>query len=263
MSETGGQKPEHHTVPRPDGASVACVRTPAAPGDRRPGVIFCGGFVSDMSGTKATYLEDACRRRGQAYVRFDYFGHGESSGRFEDGTIGRWADDAIAVLDAMTEGPQVLVGSSMGGWIAVLAAMARPGRVAGLVTVAAAADFTEDLIRNELGEEAKAALARDGVWYRPSDYGEQPQAITQRLLDEGRDNLVLRAPVPIACPVRLLHGIDDPDVPWRQSLRLAEAITGGDVRLTLVKNAGHRLSRDQDLALIAAAAAELSDGAAG
>jgi len=263
MNESGGRKPEHHTVPRPDGASVACIRTPAAPGDRRPGVMFCGGFVSDMTGTKATYLEEACRRRGQAYVRFDYLGHGQSSGRFEDGTIGRWAEDAIAVLDAVADGPQVLVGSSMGGWIAVLAAMARPDRIAGLVGVAAAADFTEDLIRAVLDDAARAALARDGVWYRPSDYDEQPQAITQRLLDEGRDHLVLRAPVPIECPVRLLHGIDDPDVPWRQSLRLAEAIAGGDVRLTLVKNAGHRLSRDQDLALIAAAVAELSDGAAG
>ncbi len=263
MSETGSQAPEHNIVTRPDGATLAYVRSPAAPGDRRPGVVFCGGFVSDMSGTKATYLEAFCRRRKQACVRFDYFGHGVSSGRFEDGTIGRWAEDAIAVLDAATEGPQVLVGSSMGGWIAVLAAMARPDRIAGLVGVAAAADFTEDLIRDGLGDAARAALARDGVWYRPSDYDEQPQAITQRLLDEGRDRLVLRAPVPIACPVRLLHGIDDPDVPWQQSLRLAEAITGGDVRLTLVKNAGHRLSRDQDLALIAAAVAELSDGAAG
>ena len=140
----------HQTLTRPDGVRIAHVRVPPAPGDRRPGVMFCGGFVSDMTGTKAVFLDDLCRRRGQGYVRFDYQGHGASDGRFEDGTIGRWAEDAVAVLDEAAEGPQILVGSSMGGWMAVLAALARPERVAGLVCVAAAPDFTEDWVPGEI-----------------------------------------------------------------------------------------------------------------
>ncbi len=243
---------------RPDGASLAYVRSPGRTDDARPGVVFCGGFVSDMSGTKARWLEAFCAARGQAYVRFDYFGHGVSSGRFEDGTIGRWAQDAVAVLDHATAGPQILVGSSMGGWIAVLAALARPNRVAGLVGIAAAADFTEDLIRPQLPPEARAALTREGVWHWPSAYENEPYPITARLLEEARNHLVLRAPIPIGCPVRLIHGMLDAEIPWQYSLRLVEALTGSDVHLTLVKDSGHRLSREQDLALIGRAVAELS-----
>ena len=249
-----------HSLERPDGASVAYVASPRRAGDRRPGVMFCGGFVSDMTGTKASHFEAVCRRRGQAYVRFDYFGHGQSSGRFEDGTIGRWAEDTIAVLDAATEGPQILVGSSMGGWVAVLAALARPGRLAGLIGIAAAPDFTEELIWQKMDDEARTALARDGVWSRPTHYEEEePHRITLGLIEEGRQHLVLDGPIAIDCPVRLFHALDDPDVPWTQSLRLTERLTTADARLTLIKQAGHRLSRDQDLALVTDAIAELSE----
>ena len=249
-----------HSLERPDGASVAYVASARQAGDRRPGVLFCGGFVSDMSGTKANHFEAVCRRRGQAYIRFDYFGHGQSSGRFEDGTIGRWAEDAVAVLDAATEGPQILVGSSMGGWIAVLTALARPERVAGLIGIAAAPDFTEELIWQQMDEAARNALTRDGIWSRPTQYDDEaPHRITLGLIEEGRRHLVLQGSIAIDCPVRLFHALDDPDVPWTQSLRLTERLTAGDVRLTLIKQAGHRLSRDEDLALVTDAIAELSE----
>ena len=249
-----------HSLERPDGASVAYVASARRVGDRRPGVVFCGGFVSDMTGTKANHFEAVCRQRGQAYIRFDYFGHGQSSGRFEDGTIGRWAEDTIAVLDAATEGPQILVGSSMGGWIAVLAALARPERVAGLIGIAAAPDFTEELIWQQMDEEARATLTRDGIWSRPTHYNEEePHRIAMDLIEEGRRHLVLNGPIAIDCPVRLFHALDDPDVPWTQSLRLTERLTAADVQLTLIKQAGHRLSRDQDLALVTDAIAELSE----
>jgi len=239
-------------------AGLAVTATSAARRDGRPGVLFCPGFRSDMGGTKAVFLEARGRARGLAVTRFDYRGHGASPGRFEDGTIGAWTEDALAVLDGATDGPQILVGSSMGAWIAVLVARARPGRVAGVVTVAAAPDFTEDLIRPALGPEAEAALARDGVWRRPSAYADSPDLVTARLLDEARTHLVLRAPIPLAAPLRALHGLADTDVPWRQSLRLVEAWAGADVRLTLIKDGGHRLSRPQDLALLDAAVAELA-----
>lgn len=254
--------PSHHSLNRPDGNTVAAVRVPARAPDR-PGVVFLGGLNSSMAGEKATFLERCCLDRGLAHVRFDPLGHGASSGRFEDGTIGRWADDALAVLDALTEGPQVLVGSSMGAWLAVLVARARPGRVAGIATVAAAPDFTEDLIRPALPPDARAALARDGVWHRPSRYGDGPYPIARRLLDEARGHLVLRDhPVRSpAVPLRALHGLADPDVPWRQSLRLVEAWPAADARLTLIRDGDHRLSRPQDLALLEAAVAELAGAA--
>ncbi|MEQ8965765.1 MAG: alpha/beta fold hydrolase [Azospirillaceae bacterium] len=249
-----------HGSPSPGpGASLAVARTPSARADGRPGVMVCPGFRSDMGGTKAVFLEARGRERGLAVTRFDYRGHGASPGRFEDGTIGDWAADALSVLDTATEGPQILVGSSMGAWIAVLVARARPDRVAGLVTVAAAPDFTEDLIRPALSAEARAALDRDGVWRRPSAYADEPDVITSRLLDEARDHLVLGdGPLALVMPLRALHGLADPDVPWRQSLRLVEAWGGADARLTLIKDGDHRLSRPADLALLDAAVAELA-----
>jgi pimeloyl-ACP methyl ester carboxylesterase len=168
---------------------------------------------------------------------------------FSDGTIGTWRDDALAALDRLSEGPQLLVGSSMGGWIASLVTLARPQRIAGLVTIAAAADFTEDLIAARLQEHQRAALARDGYFEEPSAYG-PPYRITQALLEDGRNHLLLRGDVAITAPVRLLHGMADPDVPWQTSLRLAERLASRDVRLTLIKDGDHRLSRDEDLALI-------------
>jgi pimeloyl-ACP methyl ester carboxylesterase len=221
------------------------------------GILFLPGFRSDMSGAKATFLDDFCAVRGLPYVRFDYSGHGQSSGRFEDGTIGRWAEDAIAIIDRVAEGPLILVGSSMGGWIMLLAALARPHRVAGLVGIAPAPDFTEALIWRGLTDSERRRLMATGRLERPSDYSEEPTIITRALIEEGRRHLLLSAPVGIHCPMRLLHGMQDPDVPYRLSLELAERIASHDVRVTLVKNGDHRLSRPDDLALLGATIEDL------
>jgi pimeloyl-ACP methyl ester carboxylesterase len=238
---------------RPDGERIAYHHTL---GDA-PGVLFLGGFKSDMSGSKALALEAWCRARGRAFTRFDYHGHGQSSGAFVDGSIGRWRDDVLAVLDELTEGPQILVGSSMGGWIMLLVALARPHRVAGLIGIAAAADFTEDLIRASLNDAQRERLQREGLIRQPSEYGPDPYPITAHLLDEARDHLLLRGALPISCPVRLLHGMRDADVPWQTSLRIAERLAGEDVRITLLKDGEHRLSRDADLVLLTDTLAEL------
>jgi pimeloyl-ACP methyl ester carboxylesterase len=213
-----------------------------------------------MSGTKATFLDAFCAARGLAYLRFDYSGHGASSGRFEDGTIGGWAEDATDVIDRVADGPLILVGSSMGGWIMLLAALARPGRVAGLVGVAPAPDFTEALIWNRLKDDERHRLLRDGRLEMPSDYAETPTIITRTLIEEGRRHLLLSAPIGIRCPVRLLHGMADPDVPHLLSLDLAQRLTSEDVRVTLIKNGDHRLSRAEDLALLGATIEELLTG---
>jgi pimeloyl-ACP methyl ester carboxylesterase len=243
---SGGAAPEESgRLDRGDGVALAWRRRRG----RGPGVVFLGGFNSDMTGTKAEDLSAFCAGRGQAYLRFDYSGHGASGGRFVDGTIGRWAADAATVLDALTEGPQVLVGSSMGGWIALLLALRRPERVAGLIGIAAAPDFTAR-ITESLAPEAREAIAREGVWHRPSAYGD-PYPITRALLEEGAEHLLLpKAPIPVAAPVRLLHGQQDPDVPWELSLKVAAALVGPDVQVLLVKDGDHRLSRPQDLALL-------------
>jgi len=209
-----------------------------------------------MAGTKATFLDDFCAARGLGYVRFDYSGHGASSGRFEDGTIGAWAQDAIAVIDRVIDGPLVLVGSSMGGWIMLLVALARPDRIAGLVGLAPAPDFTEALIWNRLSDEDRDLLLRVGRLERPSAYSEEPTILTRALIEEGRSHL-LSAPIGIRCPVRLLHGMADPDVPHRLSLDLAERLVSNDVRVTLIKDGDHRLSRAEDLALLGATIEEL------
>ena len=243
---------------RPDGNTIAYHATPG----RGPGVLFLGGFKSDMSGAKATALEAACRDENRRFVRFDYFGHGESSGQFVDGTIGRWLDDAIAVFDTLTDGPQVLVGSSMGGWIMLLLARARPDRVRGLVGIAAAPDFTEDLLWHAFDTEIRSALARDGIVAVPSDYEDAPYPISQTLIEEGRDHLVLRSPLNLRCPVRLIHGMADTAVPWDTSRKLAETLAGDDVELTLVKNGGHRLSEPADLSRLCRVVASLCDSLA-
>ena len=217
---------------------------------KAPGVVFLGGFMSDMTGTKAEALDRFCAGRGHAYVRFDYFGHGVSSGAFKDATVGRWKDDALAVLDELTEGPQVLVGSSIGGWIMLLAALARPQRIKALLGIAAAPDATEDLMWAELSEEQRATMLRDGFLRLPSEYSPEGYIYTRALIEDGRQHLVMRAPIPLACPVRLLHGLRDPDVPWRTSLALSEKLESPDVCVTLVKAGDHRLSTDADLALL-------------
>jgi pimeloyl-ACP methyl ester carboxylesterase len=220
----------------------------ATPG-KAPGIVFLGGFGSDMSGTKATALEQAAVERGQAFLRLDYSGHGQSEGRFVDGTIGDWFADALAVFDAVTEGPQIVVGSSMGGWMALLLARARPDQVKAMVGIGAAPDFTVRLWAEELTDAQRETLLRDGVLYRPSDYGD-PMPISLKLVQDGGNHLVLDRPVPFTGPVRLLHGQRDPDVPWQIALRVAERMESDDVRVVLVKDGDHRLSRPQDIALI-------------
>jgi pimeloyl-ACP methyl ester carboxylesterase len=219
---------------------------------RGPGIVFLGGFMSDMTGTKAEALDRFCAARGQAYLRFDYFAHGASSGAFKDATIGRWLDDALAVLDTLTEGPQVLVGSSLGGWIMLLLARARPERVKALVGIAAAPDFTEDLMWAEFTPEQRETIQRDGFLRVPSAYSDEDYLYTLALIEEGRRHLVMRAPIAIDCPVRLLHGMNDADVPWRTSTALAERLASRDVGVTLVKDGDHRLSTESDLALLMA-----------
>lgn len=226
-----------------------------------PGVVFLGGFKSDMEGTKALHLEVWARRTGRAYLRLDYSGHGQSSGDFLDGAIGDWAEDAQTAIAALTDGPQVLVGSSMGGWIALLAAKAMPGRIAGLVGLAAAPDFTEDGYWARFDAADKARLLQDGVVYVPSDYGE-PYPITRRLIEDGRAHLVLRDPLPLPFPVRFLQGTADAAVSTDTALRLLAHASSPDMRLTLIDGADHRLSTDDQLdAIVAAVEDVLARGA--
>lgn len=217
-----------------------------------PGVVFLGGFKSDMTGTKALHLQAWAERTGRAFLRFDYSGHGQSSGNFLDGAIGDWFADARAAL-ALTTGPQILVGSSMGGWMALLLARAMPERIAGLVGIAAAPDFTEDSMWADATPEQRVALERDGQIALPTEYGDEPYIITRRLVEEGRDNLVLRSPLALPFPVRLLQGTADIDVPQAVALRLLDHAKGDDIRLTLVKGADHRFSTPECLDLITTA----------
>lgn len=233
---------------RVDGATIAYHRSEG----KAPGVMFLGGFMSDMSGIKATTLELYCRKTARAFTRFDYFGHGESTGRFKDGTIGRWCDDALAVLDEVASGPQILVGSSMGGWIMVLVALARSARIKALVGLAPALDFTEDLLFARFDAAQRATLERDGVLNFPSDYGDRPYPIAKKLIVEARQRLLLGAPIRLPCPIRILQGMIDADVPWQHALRIAERIEGSDVQLALIKDGDHRLSRPEDLTRLCA-----------
>lgn len=220
--------------------------------------MFLCGFRSDMGGTKAEFLDSHCAARGLGFLRFDYSGHGRSSGDFTDGTIGRWAEEAVAVMDKAGDGPLVLVGSSMGGWIMLLAALARPRRVAGLIGIAPAPDFTERLIWDTLPEAERATMMTRGRIEVPSQYADTPTILTRRLIEEGRHHLLLTAPVGLRCPVRLLHGMADPDVPHGLSLELADRLVSDDVRVTLIKDGDHRLSRPEDLALLAQAVDEVA-----
>ena len=222
-----------------------------------PGIVFLGGFRSDMSGTKALFLEEWARNTDRDFLRFDYSGHGESSGDFLNGCIGDWARDACDIIAAQTAGPQVLVGSSMGGWIALLVARRMPERVAGLVGIAAAPDFTQDSMWAGFDAEQRAALARDGRVELPSDYSDEPYVITRHLIEDGRDQLVLRDPLKLPFPVRLLHGTADADVEMSVPLRLMEHADAADLRLTFVKGADHRFSAPENLAHILTAIAEV------
>jgi alpha-beta hydrolase superfamily lysophospholipase len=247
MTETMGY------LPREGGERLAYRRSSG----HEPTVLWLGGFRSDMSGTKAQTLADWAQKRGQAFVRFDYFAHGASSGDFSQGGITRWREDALAVVDEMTQGPLILVGSSMGGWLACLAAAARPERTAGLVLIAPAADFTETLLKPNLPPQAIKALAEHGLWIAPGDFGEGGYPITRTLLEDGARWSILPGPVPIRCPVRILQGGRDAAVPWTHALALAQAIEGQDMVYTLIRDGDHRLSRPQDLDRLIAALQEL------
>ena len=236
---------ESGTTDRGDGVALAWRRLPG----RGPTLVFLPGFRSDMTGEKPQAIARFAAERGQACLRLDYSGHGTSGGRFEDGTIGAWLGDALLLIDRLTAGRLLLVGSSMGGWIALLAALARPDRVAGLVGIAAAPDMTETLIWAAMAPPERARLARDGVLHAPSAYGD-PLPITLQLIEDGRTRLLLDQPIPLSCPIRLLHGQRDDTVPWETALRLAAALDSADVRVTLVKDGDHRLSRPPDLALL-------------
>lgn len=231
---------------RPDGHTLAYLKTTATA--TGAGVLWLSGFKSDMAGTKAAALAAWAIRTGWAYTRFDYFGHGRSSGAFRDGTVSRWLDDALAMIDAVTDGPQVLVGSSMGGWIATLTALRRPERVAGLMLIAPAADFTEALIWKNMPEHIRREVMERGEWLRPSAYDPNPYPIARDLIEDGRKHLVLGGPIPIVCPVRIIHGMKDPDVPWTHGMVLAERLQSKDVDVQLVRDGDHRLSTPEDLA---------------
>ncbi len=217
-----------------------------------PGVLWLGGFMSDMSGSKATELHAHAEQEGWQFTRFDYGGHGASSGRFEDGTIGLWLSHALAVLDEVTEGPQVLVGSSMGGWMMLLLALARPNRIAAMVGLASAPDFTEDLMYAEFSDAQKQEMAKHGRVMLPNCMpGEADYPITQTLIEEGREHLLMTGDhIQIPCPIHLIHGMKDPDVPWKLSVQLAAKLTREDVAVTLIKDGDHRLSTPANLSLL-------------
>lgn len=227
---------------------------------RGPWVVFLGGLRSDMTGTKAVFLEDWAQRAGRAFLRFDYSGHGESEGEFVKGCIGDWAEDAAAIIDALTEGPVVLVGSSMGGWISLLMARAMPARLAGLVTIAAAPDFTEDGFWAVWSDQQRTICMNEGQLALPSDYGD-PMIVTRRMIEDGRAHLVLRSPLSVNAPMRMLQGTDDEDVPVSVAMRLLDHVSGADVRLELVKGADHRFSDAACLATISRALEEVLDNA--
>jgi len=236
-----------------DGATLAYHHLPGS----EPGVLFCAGFNSNMQGVKALALEAWCREEGRQYTRFDYYGHGESGGTLVQGSIGRWRDDAIAVLDRVTSGPQLLVGSSMGGWIMLLAALARPDRVHGLLGLAAAPDFTERLEAG-LSAAQKSQLDVSGYTDLPNCYDDgEPYRIGRHLLEEGRSHLLLQSDIVIDVPVRLIHGQRDDDVPWRLALVLAQRLSSDDVEVQLVKRGDHRLSTDDDLGRLRNTAARM------
>ena len=227
-----------------------------------PGLFWLGGFNSDMTGTKALALDAWAGEHGRGCVRFDYSGHGESGGQLADGTIGRWLEESLAVFERFCAGPQVVIGSSMGGWMALLLAREiakreRQASLAGLVLIAPAPDFTEELMWKRLSPEIRQEIETKGVWMRPSQYGDgTPYPITRNLIEEGRNHLLLGGSIAVGCPVRILQGAKDPDVPWQHAFALVHRLPADDVVLTMIQDGDHRLSRPQDIARIIAAVAE-------
>jgi len=231
-----------------------------------PGLFWLGGFKSDMGGTKAVALDRWASEHGRACIRFDYSGHGESGGAFADGTIGRWLEESVAVFEAFARGPQVLIGSSMGGWLALLLARelkrraaggaAPAAALAGMALIAPAVDFTEELMWKKFPAEIKRQIETYGSWLRPSQYSEEPYAITRSLIEEGRRHLLLGGLIETGCPVRILQGVQDPDVPWQHAIELSSRLAQDDVVLTLLKDGDHRLSRPEDIERLIAAIEE-------
>jgi pimeloyl-ACP methyl ester carboxylesterase len=255
------QEPTFIEVGEGEGLRRIAVRARAGSG---PGLFWLGGFNSDMRGTKALALDAWAAEHGRACIRFDYSGHGESGGAFIDGTIGRWLEEVVAVFGQFAQGPQVVIGSSMGGWMALLLARALADRdakeatLAGLVLIAPAPDFTEQLMWNAFSDEVREEIRTKGVWMRPSEYGDgTPYPITRALIEEGRNHLLLGSAIEVGCPVRILQGAQDPDVPWQHAFALAHRLPAEDVVLTMIQDGDHRLSRPQDIARIMAAVAEM------
>jgi pimeloyl-ACP methyl ester carboxylesterase len=265
MTPSAASDPEPAFIEVGDAGSQRRIAVRARPGNlpgSSPGLLWLGGFHSDMKGTKAVALDAWAAEQGRACVRFDYSGHGESGGAFVDGTIGRWLEESLAVFGQFCRGPQVVVGSSMGGWMALLLAReiarqkATRASLAGLVLIAPAPDFTEELMWKAFSPEARRDIETRGMWLRPSDYGE-PYPITRALIEEGRDHLVLGSAIEVGCPVRILQGAQDPDVPWQHAFALTHRLPSDDVVLTMIQDGDHRLSRPLDIARILAAVAEM------
>jgi pimeloyl-ACP methyl ester carboxylesterase len=250
------------TIESPAPTRTIAVRARESKSDKAlPGLVWLGGFKSDMQGTKAVALDDWAREHGRACVRFDYSGHGESSGDFKDGTIGRWLEESIAVYRQFCRGPQVLVGSSMGGWIALLLAarfreLKGTAPLVGMVLIAPAVDFTEALMWKQFSDDIKREIEVNGFWTRPSDYDEGGYPITKGLIEDGRKHLMLGGLIEPGCPVHVLQGVQDPDVPWRHALELMARFARDDVVLTLIKDGDHRLSRPEDIERLLTAVAE-------
>jgi pimeloyl-ACP methyl ester carboxylesterase len=257
------QEPAFIEVGEGAGRRRIAVRVRPGSTSSAPGLFWLGGFNSDMRGTKALALDAFAAERGRACIRFDYSGHGESGGAFIDGTIGRWLEEAVAVFEQFARGPQVVIGSSMGGWMALLLAREIAKRqpaaaLAGLVLIAPAPDFTEQLMWNSFSDEIREEIRTKGVWMRPSEYGDgTPYPITRALIEEGRNHLLLGSAIEVGCPVRILQGAQDPDVPWQHAFALAHRLPAEDVVLTMIQDGDHRLSRPQDIARIMAAVAEM------
>lgn len=232
------------TLTRQNGETLAYTKLEAPANS--PTLVWLSGFNSDMSGTKAVEVKAWAEKQGYGFLAFDYYGHGQSSGEFAKGTISHWREDCLAAIDELSTGPLVLVGSSMGGWMALLSALARPERVIGMLLIAPAPDFTEKLLWKELPGSAQEEIAHEGFWMRPTDYGE-PYPITRELISDGKKWSILDAPIDLTMPVTILQGKMDPDVPWTHALKVQEKIVSTDCEFHLIKDGEHRLSRPQDI----------------
>lgn len=248
--------PDIQFLDRGDGEKIAFVRQAAQPG--KASLIWLGGFKSDMGGTKVMALDAWAKATGRGLLRFDYYGHGASSGDFEDGTIGRWREDALAVIDALTEGPQILVGSSMGGWISLLTARERAGRIAALLLIAPAPDFTSELMWPGFSDEVRHTIETTGRFEEPSPYDDEVFIVTKKLIEDGKSWSVLGAPIPLEGPVRILQGLRDDSVPWQHARKCVDIIDSEDVVFTLIKNGDHRLSSGPELARLISTAEALA-----